>query len=406
MATLGKPQRQHRIARLLEEQAISSQAQLVEMLASDGVMATQATVSRDLEELGAVKVRIPGGTMAYAIPEHAKERTAPDDHLRRVMGEFVVEVAHSANLVVLRTPPGSAHVVGVRDRPGRSARRARHRGRRRHDHPGVLRATVGGAASPPSSPPSPGSERRRRSGAHGEASGAGVLRRSRHVGGGEVDRRGVGRRGGRARGRRRPGPTTGTTIRPRALAAGAVEAKVVDVRAEFADDFLVPRIHANALYEGKYPLVSALSRPVIAKHLVVAAREFGADAVAHGCTGKGNDQVRFEVSVRALAPDLDVLAPVRVWGFTREDCIDYAAKHDIPISVDARRARTRSTRTSGAAPSSAARWRTRGSRRPPTSTRSRATSPTRRPSPATSSCASSRACRSRSTAWRCRCTSW
>ena len=111
MATLGKPQRQHRITRLLEEQPISSQAQLVEMLAIDGVMATQATVSRDLEELGAVKVRIPGGTMAYAIPEHAKERTAPDDHLRRVMGEFVVEVAHSANLVVLRTPPGSAHVV-------------------------------------------------------------------------------------------------------------------------------------------------------------------------------------------------------------------------------------------------------------------------------------------------------
>jgi transcriptional regulator of arginine metabolism len=111
MATLGKPQRQHRIARLLEEQAISSQAQLVEMLASDGVLATQATVSRDLEELGAVKVRIPGGAMAYAIPEHAKERAAPDDHLRRVMGEFVVEVSQSANLIVLHTPPGSAHVV-------------------------------------------------------------------------------------------------------------------------------------------------------------------------------------------------------------------------------------------------------------------------------------------------------
>ena len=108
---LGKPQRQHRIARLLEEQAISSQAQLVEMLASDGVVATQATVSRDLEDLGAVKVRIPGGAMAYAIPEHAKEGSAPDDHLRRVMGEFVVEVAYSANIVVLRTPPGSAHVV-------------------------------------------------------------------------------------------------------------------------------------------------------------------------------------------------------------------------------------------------------------------------------------------------------
>ena len=119
--TLGKPQRQHRIARLLEEQAISSQAQLVELLASDGVVATQATVSRDLEDLGAVKVRIPGGAMAYAIPEHAKEGSAPDDHLRRVMGEFVVEVAHSANLVILRTPPGSAHVVASAiDRAGLS----------------------------------------------------------------------------------------------------------------------------------------------------------------------------------------------------------------------------------------------------------------------------------------------
>src|SRR5436305_10137391 len=111
MATLGKPQRQHRIARLLEEQAISSQAQLVEMLAADGVVATQATVSRDLEELGAVKVRIPGGAMAYAIPEHAKEGSVSDDHLRRVIGEFVVDVAYSGNVVVLRTPPGSAHVV-------------------------------------------------------------------------------------------------------------------------------------------------------------------------------------------------------------------------------------------------------------------------------------------------------
>jgi len=119
VATLGKPQRQHRIARLLEDQAVSSQAQLVELLAADGVVATQATVSRDLEELGAVKVRIPGGAMAYAIPEHAKDRAAPDDHLRRVMGEFVVDVAHSGNLVVLRTPPGSAHVIGsALDRAG------------------------------------------------------------------------------------------------------------------------------------------------------------------------------------------------------------------------------------------------------------------------------------------------
>ena len=123
------------------------------------------------------------------------------------------------------------------------------------------------------------------------------------------------------------------TIRQRALAAGAAEAIVVDAREEFATEYCLPALKANALYEGKYPLVSALSRPVIAKHLVAAARDHGADAVAHGCTGKGNDQVRFEVSIRALAPELDVLAPLRVWGFTREDSIDYAARHDIPVKV-------------------------------------------------------------------------
>jgi argininosuccinate synthase len=123
------------------------------------------------------------------------------------------------------------------------------------------------------------------------------------------------------------------TIRARALAAGAVEAEVVDARREMAEEFCVPAIKANATYEGKYPLVSALSRPVIVRHLVAAAREHGADAVAHGCTGKGNDQVRFEVGTRALAPDLEVLAPARVWGLTREDCVEYAAKWEIPISV-------------------------------------------------------------------------
>ncbi|HEY2429416.1 MAG TPA: argininosuccinate synthase, partial [Acidimicrobiales bacterium] len=122
-------------------------------------------------------------------------------------------------------------------------------------------------------------------------------------------------------------------IRRRALGAGAVEAIVVDCRAEYAEQYCAPALAANALYEGKYPLVSSLSRPVIAKHLVAAARQHGAGAVAHGCTGKGNDQVRFEVSTRALAPDLEVLAPVRSWGMTREDCIAYAAKHDIPLTV-------------------------------------------------------------------------
>jgi argininosuccinate synthase len=123
------------------------------------------------------------------------------------------------------------------------------------------------------------------------------------------------------------------TIRERALAAGAVEAVVVDARREFAEDYVAPALRANARYEGKYPLVSSLSRPVIVKHLVAAAREHKADAVAHGCTGKGNDQVRFEVSTAALAPDLDILAPVRGWGLTREESIEYAERHAIPVTV-------------------------------------------------------------------------
>ena len=109
---LTKHQRQHRITKLLESQPVTSQAQLVALLADEGVDATQTTVSRDLEDLGAVKVRLPGGEAAYALPELPVHQVAPEDHLRRVLGEWVVEVGHSGNLVVLRTPPGSAHVVG------------------------------------------------------------------------------------------------------------------------------------------------------------------------------------------------------------------------------------------------------------------------------------------------------
>jgi transcriptional regulator of arginine metabolism len=111
MVALGRTQRQHRILRVLQDQPVSSQAQLVQLLEAEGIVATQATVSRDLEDLGAVKVQIPGGSMAYAIPEMNRESTRSNDHLKRLLGEFVVEVAFSGNLVVLRTPPGSAHVV-------------------------------------------------------------------------------------------------------------------------------------------------------------------------------------------------------------------------------------------------------------------------------------------------------
>jgi len=107
------------VARILEEHAVTSQDQLVDLLAADGVVASQVTVSRDLEELGAVKVRMAGGDTVYAIPELPKDRVAPESHLKRVLGEWLVEVAHSANLVILRTPPGSAHVVGsALDRAG------------------------------------------------------------------------------------------------------------------------------------------------------------------------------------------------------------------------------------------------------------------------------------------------
>jgi len=121
------------------------------------------------------------------------------------------------------------------------------------------------------------------------------------------------------------------SLKARALAAGALDCVIVDAREEMANEFCTAAIVANARYEGKYPLVSALSRPVIVRHLVDQARKFSADAVAHGCTGKGNDQVRFEVGVHALAPDLTVLAPARNWGMTRADSVDAAAKWNIPI---------------------------------------------------------------------------
>jgi transcriptional regulator of arginine metabolism len=116
---LSRAARQHRIVQILEKSAVSSQQQLVEMLAEAGVEATQATVSRDLEEIGAVKVRAAGGDAVYAVPDLPKDRVAPEEHLKRVLGDWVVEVSSSTNLVVVRTPPGSAHVVAsALDRAG------------------------------------------------------------------------------------------------------------------------------------------------------------------------------------------------------------------------------------------------------------------------------------------------
>ena len=122
-------------------------------------------------------------------------------------------------------------------------------------------------------------------------------------------------------------------IRQRALDCGAVEAVVADVRDEYANEYCLPALQANALYMGRYPLVSALSRPLIVKHLVAAARTYGASTVSHGCTGKGNDQVRFEVGIGALAPDLRCIAPVRDSGMTRDKAIAFAADKGLPIDV-------------------------------------------------------------------------
>ena len=122
-------------------------------------------------------------------------------------------------------------------------------------------------------------------------------------------------------------------IRQRGLDCGAVESVVIDARQEFAEEFIAPALKANAMYMNKYPLVSALSRPLIVKHLVQVARETEAAGVAHGCTGKGNDQVRFEVGTMCLAPDLVNLAPIREWGLTRDAAIDWAAERGIPIPV-------------------------------------------------------------------------
>ncbi|PCK11636.1 argininosuccinate synthase [Bacillus safensis] len=123
-------------------------------------------------------------------------------------------------------------------------------------------------------------------------------------------------------------------VQQKALQVGAVQSYMIDAKEEFAEEFALTALQAHTMYEGKYPLVSALSRPLIAKKLVEVAEKENAVAVAHGCTGKGNDQVRFEVSIKALNPDLEVLAPVREWKWSRDEEIDYAQKHGIPIPIN------------------------------------------------------------------------
>ena len=124
-----------------------------------------------------------------------------------------------------------------------------------------------------------------------------------------------------------------STVRDKALKVGATKALVKDAKELFVNHFIFPALRADAIYEGQYPLATALSRPLMAKLLVDVARQEAAQAVAHGCTGKGNDQVRFEVSISALAPELKIMAPAREWGMTREETINYAKRYDIPLPI-------------------------------------------------------------------------
>ncbi len=122
-------------------------------------------------------------------------------------------------------------------------------------------------------------------------------------------------------------------IAQKALQVGAKDAYVIDAKQEFCEEFLLPAIAANALYQGRYPLATALARPLIAKHLCRIADETGAEAISHGCTGKGNDQVRFDVAIETLRPGTRVIAPAREWGLTREEEIAYAQQHGIPVEA-------------------------------------------------------------------------
>jgi argininosuccinate synthase len=124
-----------------------------------------------------------------------------------------------------------------------------------------------------------------------------------------------------------------TAVKEKAVKVGALKAIVKDLKKEFVESYIWPALQANAIYEGKYNLATALARPLIAKYLVEIAKQEGASAIAHGCTGKGNDQVRFDVSTNALEPDLKIIAPAREWGMTREETINYAEKFGIPVPI-------------------------------------------------------------------------
>jgi argininosuccinate synthase len=349
-----KAARHAALTALLRTRSLTGQAAVQEALHAKGFDATQATISRDLDEVGAVKVRGDDGRLVYALPEPLAADGVDEAELRQVLALSLSAIIPTGNLVVVRTPPGHANLLAsTLDRaglPGLAGTVAgddtvllvcteRTSGRaiaRQHRAPPDPRSSGGANRAPPDPPdsavtvPAPAPRRARMTPSTRDLV---VLAYS-----GGLDTTVAVHRLTHEQGRRvvalladvGQGEDLATAAR-RALAAGAEDAVVVDARERFAAEFLVPAVAANALYEGRYPLVSALSRPLIAQLLVEEAARRGAQTVAHGCTGKGNDQVRFEVSVGALAPHLEILAPIRDWTMSRPEAIAYADRHDIDL---------------------------------------------------------------------------
>ena len=320
---------------ILSSQSIHSQGELATMLADEGIDVTQATLSRDLEELGAVKLRgADGGVGVYVVPEDGspvRGVSGGTERMSRLLAELLVSTDASANLAVLRTPPGAAHylasamdraalpyVVGtvagddtilvIAREPMTGAELAAKLESIQQEGDWLMSERVILAYSG-------GLDTSVAISWIGKETGQEVVAVAIDLGQGGEDME---------------------VVRQRAIDCGAVEAVVVDAKDEFAEQYCLPAIQSNALYMDRYPLVSALSRPLIVKHLVSAAREHGGGIVAHGCTGKGNDQVRFEVGFASLAPDLEVLAPVRDYAWTREKAIAFAEENAIPINVTKR----------------------------------------------------------------------
>ncbi len=332
----AKRERQRTIRDIISAEPIGSQQELAERLTRRGFAVTQATVSRDIADLGLVKVARDAGHRYVATQDVA---AAPprisDERLRRILADIPVTIGRSGLVVLVTGSPGTASVIAqaiddstLQDQEGTLAgdntllvlfadESRLERWLERFEEIRSESAIPAGAR---------GGQFMKKvvlaySGGLDTSVAVAWLREQYDC---EVVTLTIDVGGGSLR----------EGVEKRAMSAGASRAYVVDARDRFVTDFVWPHLQANALYQGAYPLATALARPLIAQLLVEVARREGADAVAHGCTGKGNDQVRFDVAVHALDPGLEVVAPMRVgMGLTRDQEIDYAAERGIEIPI-------------------------------------------------------------------------